>query len=311
MRFAGGGGYGDPRGRDREAVVEDIRAGLRVTPTPPGATTASSPRDGQNGSASASTSAAPSPISCCVDERRDLIYTGKRLTTPHDPSEAIVDGLARLLREADTRRRPAAQHRARHHARRQHDHRAHGRRGRADHHRGFRDSLEIGREIRYDLYDLFLDAAAPAGAAPSAGREVSERIDAEGQIVAAARRGRSSRRVAAELVGRRRRGDRRLLHARLPQSRSTSGWPARSSRRSVRDLPLSVSSEVAPEIREFERASTTCANAYVQPLMRALPGPPGRRGSRACGFLGQALRHALQRRHHGRCRRRTAVPHPA
>jgi N-methylhydantoinase A len=34
-------------------------------------------------------------------------------------------------------------------------------------------------------------------------------------------------------------------------------------------LPLSLSAEVAPEIREFERTSTTCANAYVQPLMRS------------------------------------------
>jgi len=37
-----------------------------------------------------------------VDELRDLIYTGKRLTTSHDPSEAIFAGLARLLREAGT-----------------------------------------------------------------------------------------------------------------------------------------------------------------------------------------------------------------
>ena len=34
------------------------------------------------------------------------------------------------------------------------------------------------------------------------------------------------------------------------------------------DLPLSLSAEVAPEIREFERTSTACANAYVQPLMQ-------------------------------------------
>ena len=34
------------------------------------------------------------------------------------------------------------------------------------------------------------------------------------------------------------------------------------------DLPMSLSAEVAPEIREFERTSTACANAYVQPLMQ-------------------------------------------
>ncbi|MEL0325003.1 MAG: hydantoinase/oxoprolinase N-terminal domain-containing protein, partial [Rhodospirillales bacterium] len=35
------------------------------------------------------------------------------------------------------------------------------------------------------------------------------------------------------------------------------------------DLPVSISSEVCPEIREYERQSTTCANAYVQPKMAA------------------------------------------
>jgi ATP-dependent Zn protease len=38
-----------------------------------------------------------------VDEERDLIYTGKRLTTPGDPGVAILDGVERLLHEADER----------------------------------------------------------------------------------------------------------------------------------------------------------------------------------------------------------------
>src|SRR5688572_18198493 len=37
-----------------------------------------------------------------VDEARDLIFTGKRLTTPADPSIAITEGIARLLRESGT-----------------------------------------------------------------------------------------------------------------------------------------------------------------------------------------------------------------
>ena len=47
-----------------------------------------------------------------------------------------------------------------------------------------------------------------------------------------------------------------------------SGAPARSFARAYPDLPLTLSCEVAPEIREYERTSTACANAYVQPLMR-------------------------------------------
>ena len=35
-----------------------------------------------------------------VDERRDMIFTGKQLTTPNDPSRAICEGVARIVREA-------------------------------------------------------------------------------------------------------------------------------------------------------------------------------------------------------------------
>ncbi len=68
-----------------------------------------------------------------VDEQRDLIYTGKRLTTSGDPSEAITAGTERLLRDAGLDMAQLAQHRARHHAGRQHGDRAQRREDRADH----------------------------------------------------------------------------------------------------------------------------------------------------------------------------------
>ncbi|MFM7304483.1 MAG: hydantoinase/oxoprolinase N-terminal domain-containing protein, partial [Alphaproteobacteria bacterium] len=116
------------------------------------------------------------------DPARNLVATGKRLTTPDDPSEAIVAGIARLLEE--TSLKPGDLHSI-----------VHGttlvtntiieRTGckvgllTTD---GFRDSIEIGREIRYDLYDLFLEA--PPTLVPRHLRlEVPERLDVQGNIL--------------------------------------------------------------------------------------------------------------------------------
>ena len=54
------------------------------------------------------------------------------------------------------------------------------------------------------------------------------------------------------------------------------------------DIPVSLSSEVSPEMREWERFSTTVANAYVQPLM-------------ARYLRRTARRTARSRRHRRRC----------
>jgi len=197
-----------------------------------------------------------------VDELRDLIYTGKRLTTSHDPSEAILGGLERLLREAGTE------------ADQLHSlvhgttlvantiiERSGARVGLVTT-RGFRDSLEMGREIRYDLYDLQLEPPRPLVQRPLR-REVSERIDAEGRIVLPLDET-ELRRVGAELVAA---GVEAiavcLMHAyRNPEHERLA---KRILERECPEIPISVSSEVAPEIREYQRASTTCANAYVQP----------------------------------------------
>jgi len=116
------------------------------------------------------------------DPRRDLVHTGKLPTTPDDPSAAIIAGLARLLREVDMQ--PSDLHSV-----------IHGttlvtntiieRTGATvgllttD---GFRDSIEIGRETRYDLYDLFLDP--PPTLVPRHRRlEVPERVSADDEVL--------------------------------------------------------------------------------------------------------------------------------
>ncbi|MDB5383095.1 MAG: methylhydantoinase [Rhodospirillales bacterium] len=199
------------------------------------------------------------------DSARDLVRTGKLLTTPDDPSRAIIEGIIRLLREADLVT--------------------------ADLHsvihgttlvtntiiertgatvgllttEGFRDSIEIGRETRYDLYDLFLET--PPTLVPRRRRlEIPERIDANGIVLKdldeaavadAARRLVEEEKVEAIAIG--------FLHSyRAPQHEKRAGAVIRAL---YPDLPLSLSAEVAPEIREYERSSTACANAYVQPLM--------------------------------------------
>ena len=196
-----------------------------------------------------------------VDERQDLIYTGKRLTSP-DPSEAILGGLERLLREAGTP--PAELHSLVHGTTLVANtiiERSGARVGLITT-RGFRDSLEMGREIRYDLYDLRLEAPRPLVSRPLR-REVGERIDAEGRIVLPLDEA-ELRRVGRELAAD---GVQAIavcfMHAyRNPEHERRAKQVLEEE---CPEIPLSISSEVAPEIREYQRASTTCANAYVQP----------------------------------------------
>ena len=130
---------------------------------------------------------------------------------------------------------------------------------------GFRDVLEIRRSARADLYDLFQDA--PAVLVPRRRRfEITERIDAQGEVVTpldeaeidalidSIRGLEGVQAVAVCLVfsflndaHERRIGER--LRAALP------------------DLPVFLSSEILPEIREFERTSTTAVCAYVGPVL--------------------------------------------
>ncbi len=200
------------------------------------------------------------------DPARDLVATGKRLTTPDDPSEAIVAGVQRLLQE--TGLTPADLHSI-----------VHGttlvtntiieRTGACVGlltTAGFRDVIEIGRETRYDLYDLFLEA--PPTLVPRHRRlEIPERIDTRGEVLLAldedavrdaARKLVEDEGVEALAIG--------FLHSYRDGRHELRA--AEILRELYPHLPLSLSSRVAPEIREFERTSTACANAYVQPLMR-------------------------------------------
>ncbi len=201
-----------------------------------------------------------------VDEERDLIYTGKRLTTSDDPSIAIVDGVERLQRESETA--AAAVHSLVHGTTLVTNtiiERTGAKVGLITT-KGVRDTLEMGREIRYDLYDLFLEAP-PTLVPRHLRREVAERVSPDGEVLAPFDAD-AFRAVARELIVDEKvdavavcfmHAYRNPDHERQAKAILSDEFP---------DVPITISSEVAPEIREFERTSTACANAYVQPLMQ-------------------------------------------
>jgi N-methylhydantoinase A len=131
--------------------------------------------------------------------------------------------------------------------------------------RGFRDALEIGREMRYDIYDIFLELPRPL--VPRRLRlEVAERLDHKGQVLVPLIPEEAERAVSRLLAL----GVESVAVSLLHSFRN----PAHE--RMLRDLilarrpgfPVSLSSEVSPEVREYERTSTTVANAYVMPEVR-------------------------------------------
>jgi N-methylhydantoinase A len=193
------------------------------------------------------------------------LLTGKRLTTPDDPARACIEGLRELIARAGLGVAELGQA-------------VHGttlgsnvvieRNGKdvallAT--RGFRDVLIIGREKRYQLYDLFLEKPAPL--VPRARiREVPERIAFDGQVLTpldepALRE--TVRQLAKE-------GITALaicfLHAYVNPAHERRA--AEIAREEAPGIALSLSSEVSPVIREYERTSTTVVNAYVMTAVR-------------------------------------------
>jgi len=128
---------------------------------------------------------------------------------------------------------------------------------------GFRDVLEIGRERKYELYDLFIEMPKPLVPRPWR-REAMERLAADGSIEKPIDIDGALKEVA-ELVEQ---GVESLaicfLHAYANPAHERAVGAAIAER--YQNLSLSLSSDIAPEIREYLRASTTVANAYVRPL---------------------------------------------
>jgi N-methylhydantoinase A len=199
-----------------------------------------------------------------VDETSGAIRVGKVLTTPKDPAHGVEHGVQSLLDEAglDGARVHAV---------------AHGttlatnalieRKGARTAlltTEGFRDALEIRHEGRYDMYDLLIDPPAPL-VPRHLRREVPERLLPDGGVLRPLDED-AAQQVIAELLDA---GVEAvaicLLHAYLNPVHERR--LAALVREAAPHLAVSCSSDVVPEIREYERTSTTTANVYVVPLM--------------------------------------------
>ncbi len=199
-----------------------------------------------------------------VDEATGALRVGKVLTTPKDPAHGVVTGMVALLAEArvapidvqavvhgTTLATNALIERK-------------GARTALVTTEGFRDALEIRHEGRYDMYDLFIDPPSPL-VPRHRRREVGERLLADGTVLRPLDE-EGARRVIRELMAD---GVEAiaicLLHAYVNPVHERR--LAALIRETAPHCLVSCSSEVVPEIREFERASTTTANVYVAPLM--------------------------------------------
>jgi N-methylhydantoinase A len=188
----------------------------------------------------------------------------KLLTTPAAPEEAVLDGTRRILAESDTEAGDVELV-------------IHGttlatnalieRKGAktglitTD---GFRDSVEIAYEHRFEQYDLYMERPAPL--VPRHRRlGVPERMAADGEVLLTLDESVLAERVSALKAE----GIESLaicfLHSYMNAAHEERAREVVSD--ILPDVAISISSEICPEIREYERMSTVCANAYVQPMM--------------------------------------------
>jgi N-methylhydantoinase A len=129
---------------------------------------------------------------------------------------------------------------------------------------GFRDVLDIATESRYDQYDLTIEKPPPL--VPRSLRfTVPERVDVHGEVWLAL----DEDAVAARVATLRDAGIEAVaicfLHSYVNPAHEQRA--AAILKDAMPELSITLSSEVCPEIREYERTSTAVANAYVQPLM--------------------------------------------
>ena len=129
--------------------------------------------------------------------------------------------------------------------------------------KGFRDVLELGREIRYAPYDIFAEFPKPL--IPRRFRlEVNERVRSNGTVMKPL-----DPEEAREVVGKLIEMGVESIAVCLINSFENPGHELIIKdiiKEQAPDISVSISYEVLPQIREYERTSTTVTNAYVKPL---------------------------------------------
>jgi N-methylhydantoinase A len=200
-----------------------------------------------------------------LDSRTGCTAIHKRLTTPSDPARAVLEGIVELLarQKASMTEVETVMH---------------GttlitnaiieRRGAVTGFlvtRGFRDVLDIGKEQRYDLFDLRIRFPEPLVPRPLR-REVRERIQFDGTVETPLDDA-EMRRAVNELVEEHKI---EALAVGLLHSYANRAHEQQIQQLVAREFPslhLSISSDVCPFMREFERWTTTIVNAYTQPMV--------------------------------------------
>ncbi len=133
--------------------------------------------------------------------------------------------------------------------------------------KGFRDVIEMRTESRFEQYDLNLVLPEPL-VARNHRYVLDERIGADGQVLRPIDRAEIEA-LAGQL------GDYDSIAVGLLHSYANAAHErlvAEVLAEKLPDTTVSLSSQVSPQMREYERFNTVCANAYVKPLMRAYLG---------------------------------------
>jgi N-methylhydantoinase A len=218
------------------------------------------------------------------DPATGAVVVGKELTTPGDPAVGVFRGLAGLLPAAGIDLGAV-------------DQAVHGttlganlvieRKGARTFlvtTRGFRDVLEIQRQLRYNINDLFVDKHPPLIPRNQI-VEVDERLRADGRVLVpldatSLRRALEACRAAgAESLAV------AFLHAYANPEHEQA--VAALAGELLPGVPVTCSAEVSPQYREYERTNTAVVNAYIAPKFRAYLQ------ALAGGFAGQGFRRRL------------------
>jgi N-methylhydantoinase A len=193
----------------------------------------------------------------CVWTERDQLRMLKVFSTPADPSQAIVEALEKisltspliLLHGTTVGTNTLLQRK--------------GARVALVTTAGFEDVIEIGRQARPKLYDLFFDRIEPL--VPEDMRfGVDERTGSDGEILQS-----PSRDALQSLADQLRQKHPEAIAISLLFSFANPKTETAVARVLEKlDVPLSVSHQILPEFREYERTSTVVVNAYLQPVMQ-------------------------------------------
>ena len=198
----------------------------------------------------------------CVWVQDGRVRILKVFSTPHNPSEAIVEALSRVLGDGEYDAELVLLHGTTVGTNALLERK--GARVAFVTTAGFEDSIEIGRQARPRLYDMFFDRVPPL-VSPELRFGVKERTDAQGNVLRRPERkeveklAQAIQKSGAESVA-----VSLLFSFASPENERLIAEALREARP---ELPLSLSHVIHPEFREYERASTVVLNAYLQPMM--------------------------------------------